>query len=40
MPATLDPAAEDVAASGVGQCAEQVVHGLIGQLTYNHLVVR
>jgi hypothetical protein len=34
-----DAAAEDVAAGGVGQGVEQVVHGPVGQLTYNHLVV-
>jgi hypothetical protein len=32
-------AAQDVAAGGVGQRVEQVVHGPVGQLIYNHLVV-
>jgi len=32
-------AAHDVAAGGVGQRVEQVVHDLVGQLIYNHLVV-
>ena len=34
-----DAAVQDVAARGVGQCVEQAVHLLVGQLTYNHSVV-
>jgi hypothetical protein len=34
-----DRAAQDVATGGIGQRVKQMVYSLVGQLTYNHLVV-
>jgi hypothetical protein len=35
-----DRAEHDVATGGIGQRVEQVVDSVVGELTYNHLVVR